>query len=234
MSKVEPERLADLDPLLADYASALREVDSPEPDRAEATWAAVRVQTRPRARLWAPVVIAAAAILVGIVAFTPSTAMEEDEPTRAQETPFQGDPPTTQGVADPRPRPAETPKPPKSEPRVVAPEPEPEPVAPSPARARHSEPTPTPGPSSLAQETALLREIQKAQAAGQSARVLELTRDHAERFPEGTFAAERTLARVRALCRLDRTADARAASERFIRQHPASHLRPQFETACPE
>ncbi len=250
MSKAEPELqpLEDADPGLAAYAAALREVETPPPDRVLETLVAIENETRKPTRLWIPLVIAAAAVLVGVVFVGPSAVFEQGQAENPTQTPYRSDAPTTDGQAQPRPAPVEADaKEPAPEPELAPipeplPEPVPEPVLPEPQptpttkrpKASKPDPTPDPGPSSLAQETALLREIQAAQASGQHGRVLALTKDHAERFPRGTFAGERSLARVRALCRLGRAEDARKASDRFVRKHPKSHLVKQFESACPK
>lgn len=240
MSKAEPEGgpLDEVDPLLADYACALQEIDTPTVDRAEATWAAVEARTRQPSRLWIGAVFAAAAVLIGIMLIRPWSITEGGQTGRAQQTQYSNDAPATDGQTATKALPA-APKPPptKASEPTPAPEPEPEPKPRSQAETRRARPENTaadPGPSSLAQETSLLREIQRAQAADEHRRVLELTRAHRRRFPKGTFAGERTLARVRAQCQLGRTQDARKTSQEFIRKHPQSHLVSQFESACGE
>ncbi len=244
MSKAEPESLQDCDPVLADYTAALRDVETPTPERAQATWTAVEAATRQRSRLWIPIVLAAAAVILGIVFVGPPSMMEREQTGRPKQTPYRTDGPATGGHAEsrPRPAPAATSKSEVPSPEVALPEPptevatEPAPAsapAPAPKRPTPSKEAPPAGPSSLAQETSLLRDIQRAQAAKEHSRVLELTHAHRQRFPKGTFAAERSLARVRSLCALGRAADARKAGQDFIRKHPRSHLVSQFESACP-
>ena len=247
MSKAEPELrpLEDVDPLLAGHASALRDVETPAPDRVEAIWTAVeaetRHQTRGRSRLWIPLVLAAAAVLLGIVFVGPSSVLDRGETSRPNQTPYRSDGPATGGRAESKQRPAAAKPAPKPNtlPRVVEPDPEPEGELATPLRAavpkRRKPDTAavSPGPSSLAQETSLLRELQRAQAAKDHRRVLELTDAHRRRFAKGTFVAERSLARVRALCALGRATDAREAGQDFIRKHPRSHLVSQFKAACP-
>lgn len=244
MPKAEPERrpLVEVDPVLADYASALRKVETPALDRAEATWAAVEAETHRPSRLWIPALLVAAAAILGFVFVWPSSVLEREQAGRPKQTPYGSDAPATEGQAKAKPL-RSTPEPehvPESTPESTR-EPRVE-VTPEPAaitavrtetrRPKPAKPTPDSAPSSLAQETSLLREIQRAQAASEHTRVLSLTREHERRFPKGTFAAERTLARVRSLCRLGRTEDAHAASQSFVRRHPRSHLLPQFESAC--
>jgi outer membrane biosynthesis protein TonB len=252
MSEVEPELrpLPEADPGLADYAAALREAETPRPDQVLATLRAIEAETRRPVRLWIPLVIAAAAILLSVVFVGPSAIFEEGPAENPTQTPYRSEALTTDGQAQSREAEPEAPPRPTPEPALAPieepiPQPIPEPVPVPDPRPKPStkpagatkpapEASPDPGPSSLAQETALLRQIQRAQASGQHGRVLELTRDHARRFPRGTFVGERSLARVRSLCRLGRTADARKASDRFIRKHPKSHLVKQFESACEE
>lgn len=231
MSKAEPEALDDVDPLLAEYASALREQETPSREQASATWAAIEAETQSRSRLWLPIVVAVAAILVGALLVGPFSPLQRTKSEPATEAPYRSGDDPTEGRAKP------------SEParatalRPTAPPAELERVqrdllapAPKPKRPK-SQPAPV-QPSSLAQETKLLRKIQQAGGAKQHSRVLELTAEHAKRFRNGTFAAERSLARVRALCSVGRRADARSARDRFIEKHPRSHLVPQFEAVC--
>lgn len=235
MSKVEPEPLAEVDPLLAGYAAALREHDTPSDEEASVTWAALEAQTRTRPRSWLPIAIAAAAVVVGALLIGPFSRLREAEQQPASEAPYRTDDPQppahaeTKARAPVRPKsvPSTAPAPPAS---VTAPAPEP--VAPAAKPKRPKPEAAATAPSSLAQETLLLRKIQRAHAAQQHRRVLALTAEHAKRFPTGTFAAERSLARVRALCNIGRLADARSARDRFVEAHPSSHLVPQFQAVC--
>jgi hypothetical protein len=87
-------------------------------------------------------------------------------------------------------------------------------------------------PSALAEETALLGRIHRALGDGRAAEALELAAEHARRFPRGVFARERSVAKARALCALDRRPDARAVADAFVRAHPGSHLVEQMASIC--
>ncbi|MCR9159945.1 MAG: hypothetical protein ACE37F_06320 [Nannocystaceae bacterium] len=255
---MEPERrpLAEADPLLAEYAAALRSTETPSLERSAAVLASL--ETRAPRRLWIPLALAVAAVLAALVVARPSAMFDEGESDTPTQTPYRSDaaaaeqrargeqPPTRKAQPSAPPQQQAAPEVPVELP-VSAPEvevevvPDPDPTA-TPARrpsarqpaARGAEEPEQPGPSSLARETALLREIKRAQADGKHTRVLQLTADHAQRFPGGTFSAERSLARVRALCQVGRAAQARSISARFVRNHPKSHLLKQFTLACPE
>ncbi|MEZ4448533.1 MAG: sigma-70 family RNA polymerase sigma factor [Nannocystaceae bacterium] len=69
----------------------------------------------------------------------------------------------------------------------------------------------------LAAELALVEAIRGAEAAGASARALDLASDHALRFPDGALARERDGLRISALCHLGRAAEAEALAERLAR-----------------
>jgi len=87
-------------------------------------------------------------------------------------------------------------------------------------------------PSTLAEETQAYREIRRALRVGQAATALTLLDAYARRFPEGVYRDESELARVRALCMVHRTAQARAVIERQRNRHLASELRAILQSAC--
>ncbi|HLT39452.1 MAG TPA: hypothetical protein VK034_24380 [Enhygromyxa sp.] len=105
---------------------------------------------------------------------------------------------------------------------------------PAPARPRPSDaapPEPEPEPTdTLAAELALLEAAHAA--ADPSAALLVLER-HLDRFPAGELADERELLRIENLCRLDRLADARELSDRFLLERPSSALRRRLASVCP-
>jgi len=114
-----------------------------------------------------------------------------------------------------------------------APDPEPEPAAPGVLRP----PAPTgtgAAPQSasiadfgaqatdaLAAETRLL-ESARAALASAPGRALQITREHAARFPAGRLSAERSIIEIDALLRLGRRAEARARAERLLIRSPKS------------
>jgi len=95
-----------------------------------------------------------------------------------------------------------------------------------------AEPEAAPSASSLAAEVALLRRAQAAINQGDADAALRILAEHASQHPSGVMAAEREAARVVALCRAGREAEARAASARFLRAHPQSPLRARVQSAC--
>ncbi len=90
--------------------------------------------------------------------------------------------------------------------------------------------TPVVESSSLAEETHLLREADRAVRAGDGERAMALLNDHAARFPDGNLAPERAAERLVVLC-LDGKADASAAV-RFMAAHPGSPLTARVKQAC--
>lgn len=190
--------------------------------------------------LWfgAAAALAAAIALVWVVRSATSLRSEASE--SGQQAPH-GAAPEPAGVAPSRPVPPE-----RSASRVteaVVPEP-PEP-APEAAVPRRSVPTPrargreTPPPESaplasrLAEELRLLDAMRAASKDGRHADALRRVREHAASFSSGSFAAERELTRVRALCGLGKLQQVRSAQSSFAKSHPASHLASLVGNACP-
>ena len=103
------------------------------------------------------------------------------------------------------------PAPPPAALEVPAPQPEL-----GPAGASSVAPAPAAAASSLAVESTLLeqarREVRRAPAVA-----LQITSEHAQRFPRGQLASERTLIQVDALHRLGRDDEARARAEGLLR-----------------
>jgi len=118
------------------------------------------------------------------------------------------------------------------------------PVAPGPAEER---PTPSPraaapsrsaSPASGAldngfqEDAKLLRDVRAALGAGKEEEALKMLEARRAKPTEGILGEERAAAHILTLCRLGRTAEARAASERFMRQHPRSPLGERIRRAC--
>jgi hypothetical protein len=82
----------------------------------------------------------------------------------------------------------------------------------------------------IAAEVALLREAKLATPA----RRLELLGEHARRFPNGAFAAERGLLEVETRCDLGETDEARALAARFAQRFPGSPLVARAAKICSE
>jgi hypothetical protein len=72
-----------------------------------------------------------------------------------------------------------------------------------------------PTPRGLAEESRLLEQARRALASTPAA-ALELTRQHAQRFPKAQLGAERSLLEVEALYRMGRRDQARALAERLL------------------
>ncbi|HEY3500864.1 MAG TPA: hypothetical protein VGK73_39500 [Polyangiaceae bacterium] len=85
---------------------------------------------------------------------------------------------------------------------------------------------------SLSEETALLARAQRELGAGNAASALSLLAAHAERFPNGALAEERSAARVLALCALGRVVEARRDAELFAARSPRSPLIPRLRDSC--
>ncbi|XXX78088.1 hypothetical protein WMF30_04885 [Sorangium sp. So ce134] len=121
------------------------------------------------------------------------------------------------------------------------------PVAPGPAEEREERPAPSPraaapsrsaSPASGAldngfqEDAKLLRDVRAALGAGKDEEALKMLETRRANPTEGVLGQERAAAHILTLCRLGRTAEARAASERFLRQHPRSPLGERIRRAC--
>jgi hypothetical protein len=80
-------------------------------------------------------------------------------------------------------------------------------------------------------ELAIIGEAQSALSAGDPARALRLADEHAARFPNGQFSAERAGIRALASCALH-APDAQAQATRFLRTQPGSPLAGRVRKAC--
>jgi hypothetical protein len=87
-------------------------------------------------------------------------------------------------------------------------------------------------PSTLEEETALLRKAQRAMRDGDPERALDLLDEHDEQYANGVLREERQAARVIALCKAGKVAEARAAAARFLAERPNSPLAPRVRNAC--
>jgi hypothetical protein len=84
----------------------------------------------------------------------------------------------------------------------------------------------------LERELTLLGRAKTELAAGRPARARELLAEHAQAFPRSSFAEERELLSITALCDLGRAREARAGVEGFKRRHPGSALSERVEAIC--
>lgn len=106
-------------------------------------------------------------------------------------------------------------------------------VAPPSATARFAQaPSAAPAGDTLAAETRDLRSAYAAMERGDPARALALLDQQSAAYPHGQLGQERRAARVFALCKLGRTAEARAAAARFLAQSPGSPLAGRVRKAC--
>lgn len=193
--------------------------------------------------------VAAAVLALGAIGVTATLVPEMVPDVEAPETTASDEPapavaeePAPMPAPRARPAPSGGPAAPTAE-EADAPAPLPAPAAepPRPAsvararpRAAPSTAAPEPEPAStLPQEVALLRRAQRAINAERPAEALTILADHAVRFPGGVMAEEREAARVVALCRAGRAAEARAAAARFLRERPSSPLAARVRAACP-
>lgn len=80
----------------------------------------------------------------------------------------------------------------------------------------------------IMEEHALLAEARRALGSS-PASALALVQQHQQRFPRGQLGVEREFLRIQALHRLGRSAEARAAGERFLRSFPRSPYAAEVE-----
>lgn len=85
---------------------------------------------------------------------------------------------------------------------------------------------------SLADEVALLSRASVELHAARPAAALEVLDEHERRFPKGLLTQERAAARVRALCALGRTEEARAELARLARTDPGSPHLARWAQGC--
>lgn len=101
------------------------------------------------------------------------------------------------------------------------------------ATAKFAEvPSAAPTGDTLAAETRDLRSAYAAMERGDPARALVLLEQQSAAYPHGQLGQERAAARVFALCKLGRTAQARTAAARFLAQNPDSPLAERVRKAC--
>jgi hypothetical protein len=84
----------------------------------------------------------------------------------------------------------------------------------------------------VAAEVRLLDQAHTAMRAGDAERALDLLEDHGRRYPRGALGEERDAARIAALCALGRTAEARDATDRFLRAAPQSPQAGPLRASC--
>jgi hypothetical protein len=91
-----------------------------------------------------------------------------------------------------------------------------------------------PPKTSIARETELLAEVQRALTVGQPGRALEALDRYAAQCPTGLLYEEATASRVVALCGAGRVQDGQRWAEEFARRYPNSPLASRVSSACPK
>jgi outer membrane protein assembly factor BamD (BamD/ComL family) len=77
-----------------------------------------------------------------------------------------------------------------------------------------------------------LQRAERALRDGKPEQALSVLSEHARQFPKGELRAERTAARIAALCALNRKAEARRDAAAFLKQWPGSPLAAQVRASC--
>ena len=95
-------------------------------------------------------------------------------------------------------------------------------MAGTPERPRASRAAAAVTADSIRAERALLATAHAALRDGDAGAALAILDTHADRFPRGALAEERTAARVRALCAAGRRTDAAAIRDHFLKRWPRS------------
>lgn len=104
------------------------------------------------------------------------------------------------------------------------------PDAPAPADAIAAPPTTK---ASIARETELLHEVQRALKGGRALLALSTLDRYAEECPARMLNEEATASRIVAVCALGRSAEGQRLTEDFVRRYPESPLLPRVRGACP-
>lgn len=132
-------------------------------------------------------------------------------------------------VALPAPAVVQAPPQPQSAPEAPSALPE---ASPKPAPMLAPKATPKPSGDALVQELSLLHEALAASRSGNAARALELSREHAKRYPSSRLSIERSSIEVRSLCSLGRASEARRVAERLRSQAPNSPVTASLKDTC--
>jgi hypothetical protein len=185
-----------------------------------------------RSRTWAFVLAAAAVALIAARLLFPDSGLFR-RPDSSSEAPYQRTTADEARELEPRTAPAIRTTPwepvPEASP-TPAPDPEPAPAVRRPAPS--SMPSETSEPD-LARQLELVRAAARAVREGDGAGALRQADDYLSQYPRGAFVPEARLARVEALCRLARPADAARDVAAFVAAYPESPLRARVESACP-
>lgn len=231
-----------------DLLAAFRADRSPPPGAADRSWSRLTeriaagepapslaeepVSSDTRSRTWAFVLAAAAVALIAARLLFPDSGLFR-RPDAASEAPYQRTTADDPRELEPRTAPAvrTIPREPVLEASPV-PAPDPAPVPPVRRPAASNMPSETSEPD-LARQLELVRSAARAVREGDGAGALRQADDYLSQYPRGAFVPEARLARVEALCRLARPADAARDVAAFIAAYPESPLRARVESACP-
>lgn len=91
---------------------------------------------------------------------------------------------------------------------------------------------PAPSVDTLDEETRLLTDARHALEHGDGDKALARLDEHARRFPNGWFAADRAAERIIVLCSLGRQAEAVEQATVFLQNRPKSPLTRRVEASC--
>jgi hypothetical protein len=108
-----------------------------------------------------------------------------------------------------------------------------QPASASAAAARPPRPRPSPA-DDLDAELALIKRATEAKTARRFADGLAALREHAQRFPRGLLADERTVLKAELHCAAGRVQEADALVEEFLREHPGHALTGRMRNVCRE
>jgi hypothetical protein len=93
-------------------------------------------------------------------------------------------------------------------------------------------PTPSALSDSLAEEVELIQRAQQALRDDDARAALQLTEQHASRFPHGVLSAERVVLRVQALCSTGRVSEARGEADAFLAVSATSPQAARIRASC--
>lgn len=96
-------------------------------------------------------------------------------------------------------------------------------------RAEDEAPQPAPA---LDEEVMLMRRAYDFLRAGEAGRALSALGEHARLFPQGKLTVMRRVARIQALCDLERRDEASQESARFLREHADSPYAARVQKVC--
>ena len=121
----------------------------------------------------------------------------------------------------------------EDEPNATASESTPQKATAKPKKRRATTPEPEGKTLTMADEVALVARAKAELSRGDFADALATTKEHAKNFPAGRLKDEGKLLRVRALCGVGKTKQARKEIDRFLERKPNSALSDAMSRACP-